>query len=748
MKIKSQIVLLIFLSILVASCGGNNDNKQPAFNPHPSPAYLSPEERFKSMYLPNGYHMELVASEPMIQEPVAITWDGNGRMYVAEMLTYMKDADATGERLPWSRIMMLEDTNNDGKMDKSSVFVDSLLLPRMMQSVGKELLVNETNSITITSYSDTNGDGKADVKKIVYQNDKYNASDANMEHQRSGLDWNLDNWMYMTYEPVRFRYTNGVMKVDTIPSGVNGQWGLTHDNYGRLFFSSAGGETPVLGFQINPVYGRLDFDDQFDKAFQGVWPIIATPDVQGGNERLRPNNTLNHFTASCGQSIFRGDALPKDFVGDYIVCEPVGRIVRRAKVYDIKGKTFLKNAYDSSEFISSSDMNFRPVNSATGPDGNLYIVDMYHGIIQQGNWTQKGSFLRNKIDSLGLAKNIGRGRIYRVVYDGMKSDPKPNMLNESTATLVSYLGHPNGWWRDNAQKLIITRGDKSVVPALKAIATGQKGVSASDTNQLARIHALWTLEGLDAIDDNVLITALHDHDPQVRKTAVWISEAFLKANDSQMIDEVAKLKDDASYDVRVQVLLSMYSSTSDKAKAIVNEIVKQNADNEMLVATKTSLDKNEMVRELSGRLGDMSAKDKNAIVGGAMIFRSLCANCHGADGKGLAIGEGTMAAPPLVGAAPLHFTEKNTAIRILLNGLTGPVNGKTYSGGMPAMEANNDRWIANVLSYARYQFGNIPKNNSSMSPIVTSKEVKDMRTKVAGRNKAWTLDELKTVKDN
>jgi len=748
MKIKSQIVLLIFLSILVASCGGNNDNKQPAFNPHPSPAYLSPEESLKSMYLPNGYHMELVASEPMIQEPVAITWDGNGRMYVAEMLTYMKDADATGERLPWSRIMMLEDTNNDGKMDKSSVFVDSLLLPRMMQSVGKELLVNETNSITITSYSDTNGDGKADVKKIVYQNDKYNASDANMEHQRSGLDWNLDNWMYMTYEPVRFRYTNDVMKVDTIPSGVNGQWGLTHDNYGRLFFSSAGGETPVLGFQINPVYGRLDFDDQFDKAFQGVWPIIATPDVQGGNERLRPNNTLNHFTASCGQSIFRGDALPKDFVGDYIVCEPVGRIVRRAKVYDIKGKTFLKNAYDSSEFISSSDMNFRPVNSATGPDGNLYIVDMYHGIIQQGNWTQKGSFLRNKIDSLGLAKNIGRGRIYRVVYDGMKSDPKPNMLNESTATLVSYLGHPNGWWRDNAQKLIITRGDKSVVPALKAIATGQKGVSASDTNQLARIHALWTLEGLNAIDKDVLIQALHDHDPQVRKTAVWISEAFLKAHDSQMIDEVAKLKDDASYDVRVQVLLSMYSSTSDKAKAIVNEIVKQNADNEMLVATKTSLDKNEMVRELSGRLGDMSAKDKNAIVGGAMIFRSLCANCHGADGKGLAIGEGTMAAPPLVGAAPLHFTEKNTAIRILLNGLTGPVNGKTYSGGMPAMEANNDRWIANVLSYARYQFGNIPKNNSSMSPIVTSKEVKDMRTKVAGRNKAWTLDELKTVKDN
>ena len=747
MNIRFQFVSLLCLSLLVVSCGSKNDNREPAFNPHPSSAYLSPEESMKTMYLPKGYHLQLVASEPMIKDPVAITWDGNGRMYVAEMLTYMKDADATGEQLPWSRIMLLEDTNNDGKMDKSSVFVDSLLLPRMMQSIGNELLVNETNSIKITSYSDTNGDGKADLEKVVYNKENYAPSDANMEHQRSGLDWNLDNWMYMTYDPVRFRYTNGVIKVDSIASGVNGQWGLTHDNYGRLFFSSAGGETPVLGFQINPVYGRLDFDDQFDPAFQAVWPIIATPDVQGGNERLRPNNTLNHFTASCGQSIFRGDALPKDFVGDYIVCEPVGRIIRRAKVFDIKGKTFLKNAYDSMEFISSSDMNFRPVNSATGPDGNLYIVDMYRGIIQQGSWTKEGSFLRHKIDSLGLAKNIDRGRIYRVVYDGMKSDPKPNMLNESSAVLVNYLGNPNGWWRDNAQKLIVTRGDQSVVPALKAMATGRQGVPANDTNQLARIHALWTLEGLNAIDKDVLTQALQDHDPQVRKTSVWISEPFLKANDSEMINAVAKLKDDASYDVRVQVMLSMYSSSSDKAKAIINEMVQQNAGNPMLVATKNALDNNKLVGELSGRLGNMARRDKEDILDGAVIFRSLCANCHGADGKGLAIGGSVMAAPPLAGAMPLQFTEKNTAIRILLNGLTGPVNGKSYSGGMPSMAANDDDWIANVLSYARYQFGNTAKNKNAPSPVVTSKEVKALRKINAARNKVWTLDELKNIKE-
>ncbi len=745
MKIKLQVLCLVVFSIMVFTCNMRDENQKPAFNPHPTAKYLSPEESMKTMYLPKGYHIELVASEPMIQDPVAITWDGNGRMYVAEMLTYMQDADATGEQKPWSRIMLLEDTDNDGKMDKSSIFVDSLLLPRMMQSIGNELLVNETNSINITSYSDTNGDGKADFKKIVYKDDNYIPSDANMEHQRSGLDWNLDNWMYMTYDPVRFRYTNGTIKVDSIPSGVEGQWGLTHDNYGRLFFSSAGGETPVLGFQINPVYGSLDLPDQFSPEFQEVWPIMATPDVQGGNERLRPNNTLNHFTACCGQSIYRGDRLPGDLVGDYIVCEPVGRIIRRAKVIDMKGKIVLKNAYDSMEFISSTDMNFRPVNSATGPDGNLYIVDMNHGIIQQGNWTKPGSFLRNKIDSLGLAKNITGGRIYRVVYDGFKDGPKPNMLNESSSTLLNYLGHPNGWWRDNAQKLIIHRGDRSVIPALKEIATGQQNISKNDTDQLARIHALWTLEGLDAIDKPVLSHALNDPDPQVRKTAVWISESFMKKNDSTIIDEVAKLKDDVSYDVRLQVLLSMYNSNSNEAKAVVRQIIEQNANNEIVKAAKDALDENDLVKNLSSRLTNMTAKDKKTILKGATTFRSLCANCHGGDGKGLTAG-GTMAAPPLVGAKPFQFAEKDNTIRILLNGLTGPVEGKTYPGEMPSMADNSDRWIASVLSYARYEFGNIHGNDETSSPIVKQGEVKKIREENKDRNKPWTLAELRNKK--
>jgi glucose/arabinose dehydrogenase/mono/diheme cytochrome c family protein len=741
---------LLAFSILLITCTTPKTSSQqdqadtkPAFNPTPSPAFLSPEQSLKTFHLPKGYRLELVASEPMVEEPVAIAWDGNGRMYVAEMLTYMQDANATGEQEPRSRISLLEDTNNDGKMDKSTVFIDNLLLPRMIQCVGDELLVNETNTISIWSYKDTNGDGKADQKRLVFQNDKYSSRGANMEHQRSGLDWNLDNWMYMTYEPIRLRYAQGTMRADTIVSGSGGQWGLTHDNYGRLFYSRAGGEVPVHGFQINPVYGNLEFPDQYAEEFKPVWPIIATPDVQGGPHRLRPNNTLNHFTAACGQSIFRGDRLPADLVGDYLVCEPVARSIRRAKVHNVNGKRVLENAYHEQEFIASSDMNFRPVNTATGPDGNLYVVDMHRGIIQQGNWTKPGTFLRQRIDSLGLDKNIGRGRIYRLVHEGYKRGPKPNMLREENSQLVRHLDHPNGWWRDNAQKQLVASGDQSVAPTLKAIASGQRASLAKEPSHLARIHALWTLDGLAAIDQELLLRALQDEHPQVRRTAVWISEPFLKKNNAPLIEAVGKLKADSDYDVRVQVLLSLYGSNAERAKVLVKELLEQNAANEMLVATKVALDKNEDVRTFGSRLGRMAAADRTLILNGAATFKSLCASCHGADGKGLAVGGAAMAAPPLIGSKRVAYPEKNTTLRILLHGLTGPLDGKTYTGVMPAMETYGDEWIASVASYLRYEFGGNPPRGAS--PTIKPEEVKQLRQAHGGRKQAWTLAELENI---
>ncbi len=770
---------LIVLSLLVVTCkaiqkspqdvgqqsGGITSTNQVQPEPplsfvfNPSPVQLTPEQSLRSFRVPKGYHMELVASDPIIREPVAIAWDGNARMYVAEMDTYMQDVDGSNEHDAVSRVMLLEDTNNDGKVDKSSVFIDKLVLPRMLLCVNHELLVNETDTYDIWSYSDTNNDGVADTKKIVYNVGK--KSPGNLEHQRSGLDWNLDNWIYVTVDPVRFRYKQGVLKVDSMPSGSNGQWGLTHDNYGRLFFSRAGGEIPASGFQLNPIYGALEFPDQYSEEFNAVWPIMSTPDIQGGHKRLRlTDSTLNHFTASNGQSIFRGDKLPADLVGDYLIGEPVARIIRRAKVINEHGKLRLENAYQQREFIASTDMNFRPVNTYTGPDGCLYIVDMNRGIIQESQWTPKGSYLRPQIQRLGLDKNIQHGRIYRLVHDGMKPGEKPHMLDETPAQLVTHLDHPNGWWRDNAQKQLVILGDQSVVPALKQLIAGQQGPFAKQPSALGRLHALWTLEGLNAIDKATVFTAMQDVDPQIRRAAVWISERYLKQNDETVIEKLQALKADADYDVRTQLVLSLHASALPAAQVLANEVIANSPTNEMLVSAQKSLAKNEDVKKYGLRLGRFDAPDRAMILAGANTFRTLCSTCHGPDGKGLAVGGSSMVAPPLVGSKRL-YGDKELVIKILLQGLSGPVDEKTYPDVMPSMGANTDEWIASVASYIRYEFGanggppppapkpttaggitQTPVRRAPYKAIVQADDVKKVREQTAGRTQAWTLIDL------
>jgi putative membrane-bound dehydrogenase-like protein len=713
---------------------------------NPSPAPLTPEQSLRSFRLPKGYHLELVASEPMIAEPVALAWDGNGRLFVCQMETYMQDVDGTDEHTPRSRILLLEDTDNDGRMDKSTVFIDKLMLPRMILTVGNELLVNETDTYDMYAYKDTNGDGVADQKRHVYKVGR--KSPGNMEHQRSGLDRNLDNWIYVTVDPVRFRYKNGMIQADSMVSGSNGQWGLTHDNYGRLFFSRAGSENAGVAFHINPSYGQLDFRDAYDEeTFGAVWPIIKTPDVQGGLKRLRPDSTLNHFTAGNGQSIFRGDRLPKTLVGDYLISEPVARIIRRAKVGNKDGKTTLTNAYEQEEFISSTDMNFRAVNTYTGPDGNLYIVDMNRGIIQEATWTGADSYLRPQIKRLGLDHNKQRGRIYRLVYDGLGRGPQPRMLDESAAQLVKHLDHPNGWWRDNAQKELVLRQDKSVVPALRQIALGQKGPLAQKPSALGQLHALWTLEGLEALDKEGLFRLMQAEDAQLRRAAVWNSEIFLKQNDEAVLTQLASLKADPSYDVRTQLLLSLSRSTSPKAKALSREILEMNPDNEMLKAVQVSLQKNEDVRTYGARLGSLDAASRNRVLEGATTFKSLCATCHGAEGKGTP----TNLAPPLAGNFRRMTPKKDEEIRILLHGLTGPVDGKTYPDMMPPMGGNSDEWIAAVLSYIRYDLafagGGTPRVNQEFLDrvMVKPQEVKKIRSQSAGRTTAWTWEELDKI---
>ena len=320
------------LGFLLASCSTPTElppaPAEPAAAPPPPAMALSPEAsiatmQIATMQLPKGYRLEPVLTEPHIAEPVMVAFDGNGRMYVAEMRTYMLDADGTGEQEPVSRVSRHEDTDGDGVYDRHTVFADKLLLPRIMLPLDDRIIIGETNTDDLYIYRDSNGDGVADEKTLWF---KGGPRGGNMEHQPNGLVWAMDNGIYSTYYDYRLRFgADGKAMKESIP--VNGgQWGLTQDDWGKVWFVNAGNETGPVHFQQHIIYGQFSAPNEHIGQYKVVWPIARIPDTQGGPGQLRPDNTLNHFTATCGQDIFRGDRLPAELRGNLLFAEPVGRL--------------------------------------------------------------------------------------------------------------------------------------------------------------------------------------------------------------------------------------------------------------------------------------------------------------------------------------------------------------------------------------------------------------------------------------
>ncbi|MCR9200169.1 MAG: discoidin domain-containing protein [Planctomycetaceae bacterium] len=727
---RLSFALLLFIPLTPVMAGENDTPSPPQSETFSSKAPpLSPEQSIATMEIQSGYRISPVLTEPQIHEPAAIAWDGNGRLYVIEMRTYMQEIDGKNQLQPVSRVSRHEDTDNDGIYDRHTVFADNLSLPRMVLPLLDRVIIRETNTLDLKSYQDTDDDGVADKIELWHEG---GPRGGNLEHQPSGLIWNIDNWMYTTYSRHRYRFTGGQIIREPLPHGA-GQWGLTHDDEGRIFYSSAGGENPATDFQRPIIYGQLSLPGEQADNFREVFPIDDVPDTQGGRGRLREDNSLNRFTASCGQSIFRGDRMASDLYGDLIICEPVGRLIRRAHVTNDEGRIQVSNAYEQAEFIRSTDPNFRPVNSATGPDGCLYIVDMYRGIIQEGNWVREGSYLREVVQEYELDRNIGRGRIFRVDHESTQRGPQPRMLDETPAELIAHLSHPNGWWRSEAQKLIVLHGDRSVVPALKDMA-------ATHENPLARLHALWTLEGLSAVSAQLLTAALHDADGRVRAAALRLCEADMATNRSYDSALVA-LADDADPNVLIQGVLSLSRGLHPEAEHLTAALVEAPAASDSVgrIAAQVKSRREAMMAEQK-RLQELQRRNKllaESVVRGKAIYTTLCINCHGADGKGLPSpdGHGLRLAPALAGSARVNG-HRERLTRILLNGLIGPVDETTYAGGlMLPMGANTDQWIADVATYVRNSWDN-------RAPLIEASDVSAIRAASADRVGPWTLAEL------
>ncbi len=569
------VCILVALSIVPLARAQQGDHpgelqKQPTF-PVPSAPALSPDQALKTFKVAPGFRIELVASEPLVEAPVAIAFDPDGRLWVVEMCGFMPNVDGKGEDQPIGRIAVLEDTDGDGRMDKRTVFADGLVLPRAICLVRGGALVAEPPKLWFMR--DTDGDGKADEKVEVA---KDYGSRLSPEHTANGLLWALDNWIYSANYTFRFRSLEDDWRREG--TTFRGQWGISQDDFGRLFFNSNQDQlrcdlVPSAYLLRNPnLRDPMGLNWQVIKD-QSTWPIRVNPGVNRGYTpgQLRADGTLATFTAACAPVIYRGDKFPAEFHGNAFVCEPAGNLVKRDLLTEKDGVITARRAYDKSEFLASTDERFRPVNLANGPDGALYVVDMYRGIVQHRVYVT--SYLRKQIESRNLETPLNQGRIYRVVPEATPLGLAPRLAKAPSAELVGYLSHPNGWWRDTAQRLLIEHDNAAVYPALRAKAV-------SDTNDLGRIHALWTLEGMGALDQPTLLANLTAAHPKVRATAIRLAEPFLKTEaKSEFLPRfLAMAESDRAADVRLQLAFTL------------GQITDPTAEQGMLVLAKSSVD--------------------------------------------------------------------------------------------------------------------------------------------------------------
>ncbi len=713
MKLLSIISLLCFFagSALAA-------DKEEGWNPDTTFPPLSPAEAIKTIEIPKGYRLECIASEPIVEEPASFVFDGNGAMYVCEWRTYMQDEFATKQLDPVSRVVKLVDTNGDGIMDRRTVFIDNVVLPRTVLPLHDRVLVTLTGSNSVWAYFDDNKDGVSDRRELAHEG---GPNGGNIEHQNSGMVWNLDNTICTN--DFRFRYAGGKLVAGKHAVGRISQWGLARDDDGRLFCTWAGGANPAHSFQLPAGYPILKVAEHAD-GYRIPYASCRVWDQSSGGYLSAEQRILRDFSACCGQTVLRSHLMP-EFYGRVVTCEPVGRLLRMSRIDWKDGLGVADNAFPKSEFIRSTDAYFRPVWSETAPDGTLVFSDMYRGIIQEKTWfptketdNRKDWVARyHRVKKWGMIEIVRHGRIYRLVPEGKQPGPPPRMLDETPAQLVPHLAHASGWWRDTAQMLLVSRADKIVVPALTAMAG-----SHADVN--ARIHAMWTLQGLDALKKEAVIAATKHDSPRVRRAAAQLAEPCLVSKDADIAKSLAAMLGDADAQVRTQLFLA-YRAAGLSAPAELT------AKPGPLIVALLAQEKSD---SLQGALTE-SAKQ------GRQIYETLCTTCHGPDGKGVKAGDKFLAPAFMDSEWFRNNGDVEMLARIVLKGQTGPINGVNYGEGfmIPLEGTYSDEQLASVLNFIGERWHNWKK------PAAAA-DIARVRSELAGRTTPWSHEELLSLR--
>jgi putative membrane-bound dehydrogenase-like protein len=504
-----------------------------------------------SFELPPDFRIELIATEPLVQDPVLIQFDERGRLWVIEWPGYnwplrkiLPGFDIAPT--PNGRLVLLEDADHDGRMDRRTVMMDHPDWVRGLQIMHDGALALRLPHIVYAR--DTDNDGKLDFEETVVSGLEV---PVNVHGAQSNLLLAMDNWVYGSRFSERLRSQGGQwLRQPNV--NLRGQWGLSQDNYGRLFYASNGDHlradlVPSHYFARNPNYSQPAGIDVKLAQDQTTWPQGSTPGTNRRAHLREADGSLQVFTSNTAPCVYRGDQFPSEYNGNVFLGEVAGRFIRRSVLTERDGMITAQNAYDKSEFMFSRDERFRPTYTTNGPDGALYIADMHRGIIEGDIFVT--SFLRNQIEERKLQEPFnGMGRIYRIVHTARPARAPAPLGRDQSAEWVERLAHPNGFWRDTAQRVLVENNDRRVVPAIMEIALQHR-------DELARLHAWWTLEGLRAVTAEFVERALRDESPKVRVAALRLAEPFLEH--AGVAKAVLALQNDSRLEVRRQLLFTM-----------------------------------------------------------------------------------------------------------------------------------------------------------------------------------------------
>jgi putative membrane-bound dehydrogenase-like protein len=551
-------------------------DEKPAPKAVPSP--LSPRQAQAEFRLSPGLRIELVAAEPDIESPVAMAFDEDSRLWVVEMRDY-PNGPAPGKP-PEGRIRVLEDRDGDGRYETSRVFAEQLLFANGVLPWRGGVLV--TAAPHIIHLTDTDGDGKADQREVLYEGFAAQNPQLRVSHPVLGID----NWVYVA-NGLRGGQVKRSGRPDAKPINVSGmdfrfdlvhdrheaitgmgQYGNTFDDWGRRFVCTNRNHLiPIV------------MPSRYVKRNPYLAPPGALHDNQGpgGAARVYPlsrnwtTSSLHtgHFSAACSVTIYRSSLLPEDYRGCAFTCEPTGNLVHQ-EVLTPDGASFRhRPAGDGVEFLASPDDWFRPVFLAHGPDGALYVVDMYRAVIEHPEFMPPE--LKNRPDLL-LGKD--RGRIWRIVPDKpVDRLPRPRLSKATTQELVKLLEHPDAWWRTTAQRLLLERQDRSASKMLRGLTNVR-----SPEQSLARLHAVWLLESLGDLDPLLIVRLLVvDPNPRIREHAVLLSERWLASN-PVIRNAVLGLADHEDPRLRFQVALTLGEWEDDAILAPLARIALAGAD--------------------------------------------------------------------------------------------------------------------------------------------------------------------------